>query len=404
MIIPVYPPPIDDLERSYLSQGYSAGITAITVDNNNSFAQNDRVMIGEIGREKTEIVTVTGAVTAGTSLTIGATTFPHEADEPVTRLQYDQVKYYRSTTGTSGTYSILTTVALDVDNGDLVTNYDDTTGLSTYFYKVSYYNSVSGQESALSDPIAGSGYDRNTVGFMIDEILREIQEENEVFTSRTEILGWFNEVNDDLLTRVKKPYDFLRTRTTASRVAQDSSGLGTYLSFPSDMWKFDRLDYNFVDSTTSPVTNITYTVRMLPTEEFRNRFPDTLNSATSTNNSDTLQFGSIDTAVDKIRLWPPSDTSSTNVYYIYYWKTFTQLDSEGDTFETPTPRVYKLWSKAQYFLKKGAADPIIMGLANTYTQQYEAEVRKLRRAERKDAGTPRSFLFLPQTVRGNRKY
>jgi hypothetical protein len=404
MLIPVYNPTVDDLERSFLSSGISAGVISLTIDNNTNYAINDRIMIGELGREKTEVVTVTGAVSAGTTLTVGATLFPHEAGAPVTRLRYDQVKFYRSTTGSTGTYSLLTTINLDVDTADLLTKYDDTTGLSTYYYKVSFYNSVSTLESALSDPIAGSGYSRNTVGFMIDEILREVADKQETFVDRTEVLGWFNEVNDDLLTRVKKPYSFLHTRTAVGRTAQNASGAGAYLSFPTDMWKFDRLDYNFVDTTVTPNTSITYTVRMLPPEEFRNRFPDTLDSASSLNNNDTLQFGSIDDAVSRIRLWPPSKTTSSNVFYIYYWKTFTQLDSEGDTFETPTPRVYKLYALGKFFRKRSGSDPIAERLANSYFQDYNQEVSKLKRADNKDAGTPKSFKYLPQTNKGWRQY
>lgn len=403
MIIPVYNPSVDNLERTYLSQGLSAGVTALVVDNNNSFVINDRVMIGELGRERTEIVTVTGAVTAGTALTVGATTFPHEAGSPVTQLRYDQVKYYRSTTGTTGTYTLLTTVNMDVDNADLLTNYDDTTGLSTYYYKVSFYHSVSTIESSLSDAIAGSGYARNTVGFMIDEILREAADEQEEFTTRTEILGWFNEVNDDLLTRAKKPYDFLRTRTVVSRTANNASGAGSYLAFPSDMWKFDRMDYNFQDSTTTPVTNITYPVRVLPSEEFRYRFENTSFTDT-TQASDTLQFISLDSALDRIRLYPWSLTSASNVFYIYYWKVFSDLNSEGDVFETPTPRVYKLYSLAKFYRKKAAKDGAALPLANLYSNDYEREISKMKRADSKDAGSPKSFRYNPQTYKGNRQY
>ncbi|HEY6019608.1 MAG TPA: hypothetical protein VIY48_06795, partial [Candidatus Paceibacterota bacterium] len=65
MLIPIYCPETDDLEKTYLSNPYSAGATSLEVKNNNSFAANDRIMIGEMGQEKTEVVTVS-AVSGGT--------------------------------------------------------------------------------------------------------------------------------------------------------------------------------------------------------------------------------------------------------------------------------------------------------------------------------------------------
>lgn len=404
MVIPTYNPSVDDLERSYLSQGISAGVTSVTIDNTNGFANTNRIMLGELGREKTEIVSVGAVVTAGTALTTTTTVFPHEAGGPVTVLRFDQIKYYRSTTGKTGTYSLLATVDIDVDNADLLTNYDDTTGVSTYYYKVSFYNSVTTLESSLSDPISGGGYDRSTVGFMINEILQEVSDLTETFVTRDEMIGWFNEVNDDLITRAKKPYDFLHTRVAASRVAQDASGSGTTLSFPSDMLKLDFVQYNYVDSTTTPVTNVTYPVRIIPLEEFRNTYSNTLFSATSTDNSDELRVMAIDTGVSKFRLWPPSATSSSNVFYIYYWKEFTQLDSEGDVFETPTPRIYKNYALHKFYLKKSAQDQTVSGLAATYLGNYNAEVSKLKRADNKDGGSPKGFRFNPQTYKGNRRF
>jgi hypothetical protein len=72
-------------------------------------------------------VTISSVNANGTTVVVGATVFDHEADAPVYQLRFDQVKIYRATSST-GTYSLLTTQNLDVDNADLATNYDDTTG------------------------------------------------------------------------------------------------------------------------------------------------------------------------------------------------------------------------------------------------------------------------------------
>lgn len=404
MIITAYNPIVDGYERSYLTSAISAGVAAVSVKNNDRFVINNRIMLGEMGRERSEIVTVTGAVTSGTALTVGTTVFSHDAEDPVIVMRFDQVKFYRSTTGESGAYSLLATVAMDVDNYDFKTKYDDTTGLATYYYKVSYYNSITAVESTLSDPIIGAGFGRSSVGFMIDEILREVSDENEQFTNRDEILGWFNEVNDDLLTRVRKPYGFLHTRTVKNRTAQDASGAGTVLAYPDDMWKFDFMRYTFVDPNVNPTTSTSYPVRAIPLQEFEQKYQNTLYSASSLENNDQLQFVALDDALSEFRLWPPSSTSSTGVFYIWYWKTFDELDSEANIFETPTPRIYKLYAMGKFYRKKGTQDSSLIAIADRYTTDYEKECIKLRRTHPKDAGSPRGFLPQPQDYKGNRQY
>src|SRR3954463_11338868 len=106
MIISTLNPSTDDYEKSYLANPYTAGVTSIEVKNNNRFAANDRLQIGETGLEKTEVVTISSVNANGTTVVVGATVFDHEADAPVYQLRFDQVKIYRATSS-GGTYTIL---------------------------------------------------------------------------------------------------------------------------------------------------------------------------------------------------------------------------------------------------------------------------------------------------------
>ena len=402
MILTLLNPETTDLEKSYLNTSYSIGVTSVEVKNNDRFAANDRIMIGEMGQEKTEVVTVSSVNANGTTVVIGTTVFSHESNAPVYRLRFDQAKFYRSTTTSTGTYSLVATVALDVDNSNLSTLYDDTTGLSTYYYKMTVYHSISTLESAFSDPIGGGGWQRYQVGNIIDEILREVSDTNEQNVTRTELLGYFNDVNDDLQTSVARPYDFLRTRTTLTRTAATN-----YIDFPTDtnarqtMWKFDRLDYNYTNSTTTPVTNTTTTVPVMGEEEFRNRYID--NTNTSTTQSDVVQAMTLDTSVDRFRFAPYFLTTGAGVFYLYYWKYFTTLDSEGDVIETPTAKIYKLYCKAMYYTKRSTVEFSHAQTAAGFQQQYEREKGKLNMANRKDQGTPRSFRPENSTTKSFRR-
>jgi len=73
-------------------------------------------------------------------------------------ISYDQIKVYRSDSKT-GTYALIATVDIDettiADNSPGYTIYDDSTGSSSKYYKVSYYNSGSATESDLSDVFQG---------------------------------------------------------------------------------------------------------------------------------------------------------------------------------------------------------------------------------------------------------
>lgn len=390
MIITAFNPDIENYEKSYLSNPISAGITAVSVKNNDRFEQNYRIMIGEMGREKTEIVTVAGAVTDGTALTVTPTRFPHEADEPVYVLRFDQIKFYRSTNGADGSYTLQSTVDLDVDNDTLTTDYEDTTGLSSYYYKVSFYHSISTLESSQSAEMQGVGYTRGTLGFLVDEVMREIRDQTEVTTDRTEILGWLNECSDDMITKSRRPFDFLRTRTVLGTTA----GAET-LEFPDDFWKLDRLDYVLTDSS----TDITYPVRVISNEEFRWKKQDN-----DLDQNDTLQFVTIDTAVDRFRLYPTPLTTNPGSLYLYYWKTFTQLEADSDTLETPTQRAYKMYALAKFYRLKGVTDNSFLQISDRYFADYSQEVTKFQRANQKDSGSPRAFQFQPQTFKGYRKY
>lgn len=388
MILTLLNPETADLERSYLANPYAIGTTSIVLKNADRFALNDRIMIGEMGEEKTEVVTVTAPATDGMTLTIGGTVFTHEADTPVYKLRFDQVKFYRATSST-GSYSVISTQNLDVDNANLTTIYDDTTGLSTYYYKMTLYNSISTLESAFTDIIQGSGYRRNQVGYVIDQVLQELGDQTEMHISRNEILGYFNDVNDDLTIGVAKPYSFLKTRTTLTPTPNTS-----YKDFPTDsngdqtMWKFNYMDYNFLDSTTSPTTNITYTLDVEEEPYFRNKYSD--NTINSTTVGDDIKIMCLDQSVNRFRFNKPFATANGTLY-LHYWQYFPVIDSEGDEFITPTAKIYKLYAKMRYYGKRMVMEPSFEAQMKQFEKEYTIEKMAYSKHNRKDIGTPRQF-------------
>lgn len=402
MRIPVFNPDVTHYEKSYLANPYSVGVTSIVVKNANRFAANQRVMIGEMGTENAEIVTVSAVNADNMTLTIGATLYAHSSDEPVTVMVFDQVRYYRSTDGGTN-YSIITTVDMDVDNADLETLYDDVSGLTSYYYKFTFYHSISTLESGDSDVIKGSGWRRRQAGYIIDEFLQEVSDPQELHVTRGELLGWFGDVNDDLTTNVSKPYSFLHTRTTLTRTANRN-----YIDFPTDangdqtMWKFDRMDYNFTDTATDPDTDNTSTIKVFPQDEFRNLYTDNTITATSVSDGKPAAM-TLDTSVNRFRFSHPATTTAANAFYLHYWQFFPVIDSEGDVIITPTGKIYKLYFKGMYYRKRGIDVPSFNAVADRYFADYQVEKTKYKGVDRKDKGTPRGFRPLGRGVRGFRR-
>lgn len=87
------------------------------------------------------------------------------------RLHYNVVRIYRATSET-GTYSVIDTVTLLAAIEEYT--YLDATGTSTNWYKLSYYNTSSAQESTLSDAFRGGATQIPTVvSTNIEENIRE---------------------------------------------------------------------------------------------------------------------------------------------------------------------------------------------------------------------------------------
>ncbi len=156
---------IEDRERTYLTAAIDAGDTVLTVAgiDSNAWADNDFVILGEIGSSTAEVLQVNGAISDGTSITIdnsgsGGSRFAHKIGEPLYRIDFDQVRFSRATTNDSSAASTLTTVEIQPD--DQFTRFEDTTN-TTGFGFVRFRNSVTNAFSSFSDGVnyeaAGDG-------------------------------------------------------------------------------------------------------------------------------------------------------------------------------------------------------------------------------------------------------
>src|SRR3990167_5950771 len=141
--------------NSYTSSSGTAGATTIPVRNINSFTNQYAIQIGKTGEEQSEITVINTPSGTALALNSGTLVYDHPLDTPVFSIHYNKIVFERSTTGTAGTATALATVSITPDSQ--YTEYDDTTGVSTYAYKTYYYNSLSGDSSSESDWFTPSG-------------------------------------------------------------------------------------------------------------------------------------------------------------------------------------------------------------------------------------------------------
>jgi len=141
-------------ELTTVKTAASIGDTSIVVQNVDGFAAGQFLIFGIIGSETAEIVRISSVSSSTLTLVITpALQHAHDVDDRIQKIRYDKRKFYRSTSKT-GTYSHLSSegspVAIEVDNPE-GTEFEDSTGVSTSWYKATYYNSYDGLESSLDD-------------------------------------------------------------------------------------------------------------------------------------------------------------------------------------------------------------------------------------------------------------
>lgn len=387
MIITAFNPSTDNLEKTYLSQYLASGASSLTVKNNDRFATTQAILIGEMGEERSELNTTSGITGVHTISIDSNTAFDHNADDPVYKLDYNQVKFHRASTE-GGAYSVIATVDIDVDNHDKVTRYDDTTGSSTDYYKIQFYNSETTESSELSDAIPATGAAANTVGKVVDEVVRRVRDTQYTILSINEYIDIMNEVNDDLIKMSHRPYRFLKTSATYNTTAATG-----YITLPTDLWKFDYLEYSW---TVGGVTRKYKIDLPLSREDFVRKY-----EGADIADSDELIDIAIDEYNSQILLGPAPKTSQTGVIELFYYKNFTDLDSAGDVVETPDTLIYKYKMLAEFYTAKAESDTKWYNLVQKYEDKYNGELMKMQRVNRLDTGTPRSFA--PRREKAYRK-
>lgn len=162
------PNQIDSRAFTYTTTTTATGVTAIPVDNGNDFTSGSTILLllSTFGAENAEFVT--SASHSNTSFTTSATTQQHNRGEKIQQVKWDQINIFKSST-IGGTYTILGT-SRTIQATQLNTIIDDSTGLTTDYYKVQWKNSITSEVSDFSEPISVLAYPTNSVGVLLKSV------------------------------------------------------------------------------------------------------------------------------------------------------------------------------------------------------------------------------------------
>lgn len=272
MIIRVSNPSLEKNERTYLSADAAAADTSLTVQNNEGISANDYLVVGNLGIEQTELVQVS-SVSGNTTIVTGALKFNHGIDTPLSFIRYNQYQVWRATSKT-GTYSqVGSNTNIEVDQ--TFSEFEDTGGTSTSWYKIRFYNSTSNTYSDYSDPVQGSGYTDDSVKALMDRIYTIGNDPDRKVIGESEMLTILNDayriaiaktMKADRTFYLKRGYvDVVDSYDTGTVSVSDSgttvTGVGT--TWTSAMVgrkiRFYNEGYAYTIATVTPSTSLTLT-------------------------------------------------------------------------------------------------------------------------------------------------
>lgn len=240
-------------QRSALSNAISSGGTSLPSKNINAFTAQDYVQLGNSGEEKAEIVALTSATPSGTALAVSGTVrFDHPQDTPIYDIVFNKIVVMRSTTGTAGTATNYGTVAITPDS--LYTNFNDSSGVSTYAYKTKFYNDLTGVLSEESDWFVPGGPSMYSLSALREDVKSNLFSAGFLKADDSQIDSWINKWQENMNNSAIKVNQDYSIGTVD--VAFGTSGLGTITSQDFKIARKVEVAYDGVNFNNSTKINI----------------------------------------------------------------------------------------------------------------------------------------------------
>lgn len=217
------------LQETELTANIASGSSTLTVANIEKFAVGKFVWIDPF-TEKGEIIAVhASSAPSGSTITLASnTSFAHSAGAKVLYVEFNQAEFNHAAT-LGGSKSVLATVALA--GGERETRYLDTSQ-TTGFYFVRLKDSVAGTFSGYSDGIEYGGRDANTVGYMIENALRDANETLSEIVTLDDCLQWLTKGMTEIKGKLKNWPEHMSYNTI---IGQTSRGTNV-VTMPTDAY------------------------------------------------------------------------------------------------------------------------------------------------------------------------
>ncbi len=245
--------------QTYLAGTVAPGVTSLPVKNPLGFNNNWSIQLGQTGEETAEIQFMKSAsgtiMNLGTSpLNAGTVLYGHNSDTPIYQIHYDQVVFLRSTTGSTGTATPIGPVPIDPSSQ--VTEYNDSSGASTYAYQVQYYNSLNGDISGTSSWFVPGG----PTFYSFQKLKSRVKDKlySSGFIRTDDIIGdWINEWGEIMTNAAIKVNQAYSAGTTLVTLASGTVGIGTLTNF--DYKNVIKMEVSYDNGTTyTPTREIPY--------------------------------------------------------------------------------------------------------------------------------------------------
>lgn len=179
---------------SYLAEPAVAGDAQIFLQDYLGFADNQILLLEDLGSETAEIVTVNGTPTVNGGAVLDAVLVrSHPVGARVSILDYDQIELRRGTTTVAASATVLTASSgINAIQPDIKIQVYNESEFSSGYYFARYKHSISGVFSGYTDALPYGGWDKNTVGYMIERALRDVGESLSEKVTRYDCYEWIN--------------------------------------------------------------------------------------------------------------------------------------------------------------------------------------------------------------------
>lgn len=373
-IIQIKNPALPNKEETYLTARYTTG-TALTVKNNDGWADNDILVAGIPGREQTEAGKVSG-VTGNEQIDLDAALkFDFAIDTPLFRSAYDQISVEQKPSG--GSFAEIAEGKVDIqwDERDGHTKVSVATGADSDTFRWRFYNTLTTTYSPYSGELPGTGLTQFHAGYLMQTVRYFAKMAGFKGVDDLDILRGFNRGQRQVDTFAPGgKWWFALTEDGDSDRVQSIAGTYKY-DLTSNFRAMDVIQVLDVDNQRY---NLSYTPRLV----FDSLKVDNLNDANYSDSARqwTLLPPDSDNTVGYFGVDPTPET--TGIYfYRRYWRFLPELTNFASRTLIPLPEILVNFSLFEIARLRENSE-----VAMFYWDLFKEGISMLNRLQRRQIG------------------